>query len=288
MTASELHTRAILVSLRLSAWAARKYDRKVSQETAAAHNTTIDAGRYNKHLLPVDAPSYKALMAHIASMRTWHYEQTLAWSDDGWRLLPIKNYNSYSDGMRDRMHALESLTAEFIRDYPSLREQARQLLNGMYQESDYPRDITSKFSRALEFSPVPSGSDYRVTLSTEEVTAIAQSTESRIKSALADAQQDGVKRLYDCVRRMHERLAQPDAIFRDSLIQNARDLCDVLARLNLTDDPALESLRRETETLAQTEPQTLRDVPDVRADTAARAQSILDAMTATYGASSLA
>ena len=82
---------------------------------------------------------------------------------------------------------------------------------------------------------------------------------------------------------MQGKLSQPEAIFRDSLIENARELCDVLTRLNLTDDPKLETLRRQTELLVQSEPQLLRDNPDVRVSTANEAQAILDAMTATYG-----
>lgn len=283
MTASDLHTRAMLVSLRISAWSARKYDRKVSLETATAHNTTLEAGRYNKHLLPGDAPAYKALVSHVANLRVSHYAQTLAWSDDGWRLLPVKNYSAYTDMLRQGFHTADSLLADFCADYPTMKETARQILNGMFQETDYPSDIASKYSWAVEYNPVPAGTDFRVTIAAEEINAIAARTEQRVKDAFADAQADAVKRLADCLSRIHERLAQPEAIFRDSLIGNARELCDVLTRLNLTDDPTLESLRRQTEILASTEPATLRDNPDVRVSTANEAQSILDAMTATYG-----
>jgi hypothetical protein len=124
-----------------------------------------------------------------------------------------------------------------------------------------------------------------VTLSQEEIAVIAGRTEERVAQAFKDAQADAVKRLYDAVARIRERLASPDAIFRDSLIENARELCGVLSRLNLADDAKLEELRRETELLAVTNPQTLRDLPEVRNDTANRAQSILDAMKATYGGS---
>ena len=287
MTASDLHTRAMLVSLRISAWSARKYDRKVSQETATAHGTTLDAGRYNKHLLPGDAPAYKALVSHIADLRVKHYAQTLAWSDDGWRLLPVKNYQAYTDMVRQGMHTADSLLADFCADYPAMKETARTILNGMFSEADYPQIIAAKYSWGIEFNPVPAGTDFRVTISAEEINAIAARTEERVKQAFSDAQADAVRRLAECVSRIHERLAQPDAIFRDSLIGNARELCDVLTRLNLSDDPKLETLRRETELLAATEPATLRDNADVRIDTATRAQSILDAMTATYGHSIL-
>jgi hypothetical protein len=288
MTASDLHTRAMLVKLSISAWSARKYDRKITQETNEAHGATADAGRYNKHLMPSDAPTYKALNAHISALRLTHYAQSLAWSDEGWRLLPVKNYQSYQDAIRAGQHTFNQLLSEFLADYPALKDEARRRLNGMYSEDDYPANLASKFSFAVEFAPVPSGSDYRVTLSQEEIEIIAARTDERAKQAFADAQADACKRLYDAVAKIHERLAQPEAIFRDSLIDNARELCGVLSRLNLADDPKLEELRRETELLASTAPQTLRDLPHVRTDTATRAQSILDAMKATYGSAVIA
>lgn len=187
--------------------------------------------------------------------------------------------------VRAGMHTADNLLAEFVRDYPSMRLEAQRILNGMYSDTDYPSDIASKYSWGVEYNPVPSGTDFRVTIAQDEIRAIAARTEERVKQAFSEAQQDAVRRLAECVSKIHERLAQPDAIFRDSLIGNARELCNILTRLNLADDSNLESLRRETELLAMAEQQTLRDNPDVRVETANRAQSILDAMTATYGAS---
>ena len=283
MTASDMHTRAMLVSLRISAWSARKYDRKVSQETATAHNTTIDAGRYNKCLLPGDAPAYKALVSHIADLRVKHYAQTLAWSDDGWRILPVKNYQPYTDMVRAGMHTADSLLADFARDYPALQEQARVILNGMYSDTDYPSDVRSRYAWSVEYAPVPCGTDFRVTLAAGEIEAIAARTEQRVTQAFNEAQRDAVQRLYDTVSKIQAKLMEPAGIFRDSLIGNARELCDILTRLNLADDPKLEALRRQTELLAMSEPQTIRDNPDVRVNVASEAQSILDAMQATYG-----
>lgn len=283
MSTHDMHSRAILVSLRISAWSARKYDRKVSQEVATAHGTTLDAGRYNKHLMPEDAKTYKALMSFIGNLRQEHYAQSLAWSDDGWRLLPIKNHATYTDLMRKRFHEAESLLRDFVSDYPNLRDAARVQRNGMFKEDDYPKHIASRFGWSLEFNPVPSTGDYRVELSDEEIAIISESTERRVQTAFVDAQNDAVKRLYECVARIQERLSSPELIFRDSLIENAKSLCDVLGRLNLADDPNLEKMRHETALLANTSPSTLRELPDVRTDTANRAQSILDSMTAVYG-----
>ncbi len=287
MNQNDMHTRAMLVSLRISACSFRKYDRKVSQDTATAHGTTLDAGRYNKHLLPGDCPSFKALNSHLADLRVKHYAQTLAWSDDGWRLLPIANYTAYTDMVRAGFHTADDLLNTFVSDYPALRLEATRILNGMYQDTDYPSDVRSRYSWGIEYAPIPQGGDFRVTLAASEIEAIAKRTEERVSDAFKDAQRDAVARLAECVSKIHERLAQPDAIFRDSLIGNARELCDVLTRLNVAGDATLETLRKQTELLAMSEPQTLRDNADVRQATADEAQRILDSMMGAYGANIL-
>jgi hypothetical protein len=298
-TKQDLHARAILVGLNISAWSGKKFDKHVTRETLAAHGAGEGAGRFNKSLLPTNVKidalksgkaqkavqetnSHKALTAHIAAVRVWHYAQTLKWSD-GWQLLPIKNYQAYTDGIRERQHTFNALLTDFVNDYPRLREAAKTILNGMFVHSDYPENIAKRFSFDIEFNPVPSGGDFRVALSDAEIQAIASSAENRVKAQFEAAQKEAIGRLYERVEKIVSALSSPDAIFRDTLIGNARDLCDVLERLNVTGDPRLEKYRRETELLAMSEPETLRKVPAVRAETAARAQSILDDMQKTFG-----
>ena len=292
MKTQELHTRAMLVKLSISAWTARKYDRKVSQEVADSHGATIDAGRYNKHLLPADAPSYKALVQHIAKIRTVHYEQTLPWSDEGWRVLTVANYQKYTDLMREGKHTFEKLLSEFIADYPALKAEAQHRFNGLFNEDDYPANVRKHYDWDINIRNIPQGGDFRVQLSDEEIKILAANTEERTRQALQDAQADAVKRLYTVVANIVERLTATTkgedgeikpGIFRDSLIENARDLCDVLTRINLTDDKKLEEMRRKTEQLAKAEPQSIRENADVRKETAKQAKAILDSMRSTYG-----
>ncbi len=323
MTAAEkLHSRAMLASLTVKAWSARKYDKKVTKETNEAHNADADAGRYNKKLLPGDAPSYKALTQHISQMRLKHYALTLPWSDEGSRVLTRLEYWHYADTMRQMFTEGDALLDAFVADYPQLREDARVKLNGMFDEEDYPRDIRKKYKFGITYDPIPTGGDWRVELPQEEIDMLSASTQNRVDAALAEAQADAVKRLHKVLAKMVERLGGEDtcdkcegegttietrkrptkgttvtcwicggtgkvgATFRDTLVDNVNDLCDILARINLTDDPKLEEYRRMTAALASdTNVNELRDVPKIREDVAKQAQSILDAMTSTYGGS---
>ena len=58
-----LSSRAMLCSLSISMWSARKHDPDASQEIAQRHGAQADAGRYHKVLLP------KAALAEIQKDR---------------------------------------------------------------------------------------------------------------------------------------------------------------------------------------------------------------------------
>jgi hypothetical protein len=282
---SGIHSRALLVWLTISTWSARKYDRKISIETNARYNASSDAGRYNKMLLPGDAKSYKALVSLAGSIRAAHYGQTLAWSDEGWRLLPVDNYMQYQTWYRQSSQALDCCLQDFLRDYPQLRSDAQRSLNGLWRAEDYPSvdDMRKRFAMNAEFSPIPDSGDIRVDLASDQISAIETSINNRVEHATKIAVQDAWSRLHDVVAHIADRLSDPEAIFRDSLIDNAREVCDVLKRLNVTNDPDLESMRRRVEReLTVNDPDVLRDTKRVRAATADRAVEIMNAMSAFY------
>ena len=59
---------AMLVSLRITAWSGRLYDRQASNHVAANHDASANAGRYTKRLLPKAA--FAALTATVSEART--------------------------------------------------------------------------------------------------------------------------------------------------------------------------------------------------------------------------
>jgi hypothetical protein len=280
-----IHTRAMLVTLKCSKWTATKLDKKITAEVAAQHNAQADMGRYTKSLLPKGKNSYTELMAAFSELYAEHIHQTLPWSDEGWRVLPTANYNGYTEMVRKYRSRIESLTQAFIYEYPTLREEVRRKVNGMFNPADYPEpmDLSKKFSVKVDYNPLPAGEDFRIDLSTDALAEIARDTEDRVNRAIADAQRDAVDRLHECVSKIAERLSDPKNVFRDSLIENARDLTDVLTRLNVTDDPRLEELRVRVEKLAAVSPEALRTLPFQRKSTAHEADAILADMTAIFG-----
>jgi len=65
-------------------------------------------------------------------------------------------------------------------------------------------------------------------------------------------------------------------IFRDSLITNAVELCELLTKLNVTNDSKLEQARKQLEVaMVGVTPKDLREDDDLRADTKAKVDQIL-------------
>lgn len=278
-------SRAMLVCLSISIWTARKFDKRITREILDQTGASGDAGRFNKLLLPGDAAPHRALVKTCNAARGDHYANTLAWSDEGWRLLPSANYMQYSSMMREHSGAFDTALAEFLAAYPDMRETARDLLNGMYRPEDYPSpsELAHKFRFSVEYAPLPAQGDFRLDLPAGEIQAIEKQVQDRITRATREAMGDAWNRLRETVEKMRARLIDPQAIFRDSLVENTRNLVDVLARLNVTGDVGLEAMRRDVEThLCLHDPQTLRDDPDTRQEVAAKADDILKAMSGIY------
>jgi hypothetical protein len=281
----DVHTRALLVSLNISCWAAKKYDAKISKEVADKHATSEDAGRYNKSLLLKGQTTHAELNSFLANVRQEHYKNTLAWSDDGWRLLPVANYMEYASMVRKATAEYEVKLEAFIADYPAMKETAMRTRNGLLSEDEFPTisQLRRKYALAADFKPMPRGEDFRVTLGQAEIDQLAKSCEDKVTSALKEAQADAVQRLYTCIQKMHEKLSDPDAIFRDTLVTNARELCDVLTRLNIGEDSHLEDIRQSLERLAlNNEPETLRKDDRARAQVADETAALMSAMRGLY------
>ena len=276
---ADLSKKAMLVRLSISQWTARKYDRRASEKVARDYGADPDAGRYNKVLVARDA--IKRIQRAANEARGYHYENTLPWLDDGARILPAANFTEYSARMRELKTRFEEAVAGFCEAYPALVDEARTNLNGLFDPADYPdtSEIRGRYGMEVSIDPLPEAGDFRVRLQARDVNRIQEEIARRARAAQARAMRDLWERLYGCVARMAERLGDRDAVFRDSLVENARELCALLPRLNLADDPRLEELRREVEgRLCRHEPQELRDRPGVRSRTARAAQDIMAVM----------
>jgi hypothetical protein len=280
LTTDHLTERALLVGLNIREWGARRRDRDVTDHVAREHGADPKAGCYTKALVP------KRFLAKIASVRTearnLHHQLTLPWGDDGYRILPVELHLKYMDNFRVLRSRFEQAVSEFLGAYEEAKAAARESLGSLFREDDYPS--SSRLRRAFDFEvkpqPLPTGHDWRIDLPEDTVDRIREELAGRLEDAHRQGLSELHRRLAGVVSRMAETLAQPDKIFRDSLVGNVRQLCNLLPALNLAQDTGLDSLNREIEIrLATLEPEVLRTDPQRRQAAALDAAALLSTIT---------
>ena len=105
-----IQEKAMLVYLHLSYWTARKYDKRVSEEIDD-HYQADQAGRYNKILIARE--HLASIRKQVSAIRIYHYEHTVAWNDEGGRLLPATAYFDYMQKMQKYQGKFEKETTFF-------------------------------------------------------------------------------------------------------------------------------------------------------------------------------
>lgn len=269
-----IQDKAMLAALNISCWGARKQDKKVTSEIEAAHNAH-NSGKFNKLL--VDKALLEPINKIIGRAREAHYYYTLPWTDDGRRILPGKNFIPCTTAIRALKSEFDSAVRTMVSMYPAEVQAARNRLGSMYDAGDYPdpANIAGRFSFELNFEPVPSGNDFRVDVGNEALDELRESVTRNVVQKQAAAKKACYARLREVVSKVEERLSVPDAIFKDSLIQNMQDECTVMDGLNIENDDDLATLVATIQTQLVVPPSRLRNSPTTRAQVAKAAALIL-------------
>jgi len=279
----DLSTRAILVDLDVTAWWARRTDDDISTEVAKSHKAESKAaGVYSKRLLPPNS-ALSEIERCIGRARALHRELTLPWADGGMRIISTAGYMKYMDQLREQVEEFDTAVHTFVSSYPELQQKAKKFLGSMYRGEDYPEVASIKgwYSMRVKAFPVPAASDFRVKLSDQQVGQLRKQLESDVRSSLDKAMQDLWQRLYDMTGKFTTRLAKSDAVLRDSLLGNLKELCEQIPVLNLTEDKRLEQVRKQVlDKLGKYQMDNLREDDVLRKQVAKEAEAIHKSMAA--------
>lgn len=276
----QIHDKSILVKLSIGLPGNTRKDPKLTGDVQREHKLSEKSGRWLKQLYPDEAldPLHKL----VTEARAWHYLHSLPWADEGWRILPTEHYFEYAEMMRSYRERFEDLSqAHFLAKYDDWVAWALQAHNGTMDHRDYPgaEAVKHKFAFKVDHQPVPCGADFRVQFAAEEMDSLRQQVDSRVALAAEEARKDLWQRLIEPVRNMVERLKDPKATFRDTLVGNLREIVGLIPALNVTEDQTLIAFRAEVQQeLCKHGPDTLRDSPPTRSEVAAKAAAILSRM----------
>jgi hypothetical protein len=241
-----LSNKALLIYLNISQWSGRKLDKRATESVSNVHLNKLGTGNYTKKLLPGSRELDK-INTISSSIRKYFYTQTLPWMSDGARIISSKNYLIFTKDIQKLKQDFNSAVSEFIAVYPDLKSHAKNSLGELYNQGEYPetKELLKKFKCETSFMPLPDVKDFRTEVSESEL----ESFKSKIKEVESKAMLECWSRLSEVVNKASNKLSEPNAVFRDSLIENIKDICSLLPKLNINDDQNLEKSRLEVESL---------------------------------------
>jgi len=284
---------AVLVDLTMGVWGGRKKDKKVTDEVNAAHGTEGEAVSVWKQLLTgggkgrnKKAPELNAVLAATRALYRFHVMNTLPWEEGGYRLLPTANSDTYADGIRRGIAAVQSAVADLDGALPRLINADRKRLNDLWNKKDYPVTLSGKFKVQIDYAPVPVTGDFRVdTLPAAVKKEMERNLEERTDKLIRAAVSDAWTRLGDAVKHFRDRTKEGTRL-HDSMVEQLRTVADILTRLNVTNDVELEALRSQVlRDLAPVDLVALRKDKDAREEAVAKADAILKQMKDFYNPS---
>lgn len=239
-----LSDKALLITLTLSQWSGRRYDRVATNTVHSTHETAAQVGNYNKKLLP-NAVELEKVHSMGGALRKFVTERTLPWLSDGTRIVSGAYYLEFIRELNSRKDELDRAVRTFISAYPKLQVEAQSKLGTLYCASDYPSqdELARMFRCKVTVMPVPSSGDFRVELDQNEIDEF----NSKMREVEANALKDAYSRLSEVISKATARLSDKDAKFKDSLIENVKDLVAIMPHLNIMDDHQLTALTTEVD-----------------------------------------
>lgn len=274
---------AVLVELNISVWPAAKIDREVTDKVNADAGAVHGASQTKKNLF-AGTSLRKDIEKLAARVRLYHNQHTLPWADKGERLLPTKLFMEYKQVMNTYEQAFNNLCDNFFNEYPRLVAEAPQALQALYKAEDYPdlTEVRLKFGFRRTVKPVPEAGDFRLDVPATDLDELRQEFTKQQENKLADAVHEAWERLHKILVDTSKKLEDVDGDdekkkrYHDTLVSNPLELCSLLTKLNVTNDPKLEEARRQLElTMLGANIETIKDDPDVRKQLKSKVDTIL-------------
>lgn len=273
---------AVLVDLNISTWTGRKTAKDETKRVVKDANAKAsDAAHVTKKLF-VGNPLFQEITTQSNRMRGYVQTYTLPWMGD-LRLLPIAKFEQFQQDMGNMQADFDAAVDKFVRDYDVQVAAMSFKLGALFDRNEYPgaSEIRTKFRVSWDFSPVPTSGDFRVDAENHLRQEMQEVYERAMQSRIEASMNSMWERLHECLTHLADRLGTKEDgknnIFRDTMLENAKELVNLLQVFNITNDQRLEQARRKLLAAVDgVEPDELRKNDAIRADVKSQVDEILD------------
>jgi hypothetical protein len=274
---------AVLVELNISVWPASKIDREITDKVNSDAGAVRGASQTKKNLF-AGTSLRKDIADFAARVRLYHNKHTLPWADKGERMLPTALFMDYKQTMNGFEQTFNMMCNNFYIEYPRLVAEAPTALQGLYKAEDYPElaDVQLKFGFRRTVKPVPEAGDFRLDIPAYDLEEMRSEFMSQQDRKLAEAMREPWDRLHKTLVAMSEKLTDIEGDdgkkrYHDTLLTNPLELCALLTKLNITNDPKLEEARRQVEVaMLNADMESIKEDADTRSELKSKVDAIIN------------
>ena len=228
---------------------------------------------------PLMAPAIKA----IGAINKFHDSLTSRWNDAGFFLIKAHNYERYTEGMDSLIGQARDIIHDLSHNWDRVMEAEREFLGEKrkpFIASDYPtaEGFRDSFSYTYAFQSLPNMEGVEINSFT--LSALREALDRRNQEALRQTTNELNAEMVQLLEHMVNTLADPDKIFRNSLVDNVRTLLEQREARDMCSDPVLkERFDSIASMIAGVSADDLRNNKRLRSELAREAEEKVQAIT---------
>jgi len=251
-----LDEKAVLVQLKRSMFGTSKRDE--------AETEAYGAGNVVKHLFEDKTCRMAAVKQAYSEVYTYVNDNTVPWAK-GVRMLNIEHYMDFTQGLRSRIDYANAKVADLVAhwDYEvqkdlerltKIEQAKRRALGSLANPDNYPpkSEIADRFGIDVQYMPVPTTGDFRVSISDEDKASLQRQLEEAENNAARHVLDQMIAPMQRAAEKLAVPIGQDGSIFRDSLIDNIVEVAERMERVNVSDDRTVAEKIADLKSLAQT------------------------------------
>lgn len=266
---------SVLTTLAVKFWSGYKYDKSASLKTIEDNHMERGAGNFNKKLLPKFA--LKDIKDVITQFKYYFTENTLPYNALlGTRILPTSGFMEFQRTIIVSQNMLKKAVREFIDEYGTSKETAKQMLGDLYNINDYPDvdAVAKRFDIIVNFFPVPEANRFNTSITNTQVKRL----NDQLESMSLEAKFDLVNRTEKIARAlMHTLMNDGKRIYNSTVINNVNKLSEQLRTLNYDNDSLLIEVKEMVDNnILNIRIDYLKESPAYRTKVILKTQNVID------------
>ena len=245
--------------------------------------------RVRAYTSAIDPKHLERMTKLVNSFRTWVYENTLPYNrEPGKVILTTAMYSKAEEKKREFVAEFEDIKRDILSNFAYWQQEAKNDLNGLYNEGDYPdtQKLSKKYYYSFKYHAMPASGHFQADILQSAIDDIQADLERDNNETIKEAMLSNWHRIHKAVSKLSEAMKKTKkdkqgneitGTFRNSITGNIHELIDILPALNITNCLELEKMRKTLQdTISGVDPEDLRQSEDLRKDMASKADSIIE------------